>query len=60
MEVAVDPTSRGSTTEELEEIVDIKTIEDATEDCPLSNTIAHTKYVGDDSIPANVCILKLG
>ena len=58
VEVTVDTTSRGSTPEELEEIVDIKAIEYATENCPLSNAIAQTKYVRDDSIPANVCILK--
>jgi hypothetical protein len=54
VEIVVDPASCSFTPEELEEIVDIKTVENATENRPLADTIAQTKYIRDECIPANI------
>ena len=56
--VVVDPTACGSASEEFEEIVYVETIENTAKDCALADTVTKSEDVGNNSVPANIRILK--
>ena len=56
-EISIDPASKLTSPENLKKIIHINTVENSTEDSPLSNSIPHGEDVGEGSSPSNISIL---
>ena len=58
MVVIVHPTSSGSSPKNLEQIVDVKTVQDSRKNLSLANAVADTKNGREETIPTNISILE--